>query len=145
MKRLILLILSLLLVSQTAHANIYRQVILLIDNNTPNMITFDGYAVIRGSWTAGFEPQMGSVIAPHSISVIKADSSMIGVGTAGFVRMASADDIMSIDWNVPWDTWNRTQEIRTASSYGDIKFHVVLQNEEPDMPLYHIVISEMEP
>ena len=145
MKRLILLILSLVLVNQMAHASIYRQVILLIENNTLNPITFDGYAVIRGNWTAGFEPQMGSVIAPHTLSMIKADSSMIDVGTEGFIRMVSADDIMSIDWNVPWDTWNRTQEIRTASSYGAIKFHVISQNEEPDMPLYHIVISEMEP
>lgn len=115
----------------------YRTVKLIIKNDTKQALVLEDYAAVMGGWEGKAPSQF--TIQPGRIMITGTASSSIGIGTAGFVRLISAEDILSINWNLPWAGPLRYQ---TQTTKNILHLSTTNEEEDPDNPVLMIRIHD---
>jgi hypothetical protein len=82
--------------------SVYRSVKVVFQNNTNESLTVQGLATLRGQWTDKLAPKQGEEIKEQSAASWMSESTQIGSGTSGFVRLGSVHGYTRITWSLPW-------------------------------------------
>lgn len=81
---------------------VYRSVRVVFQNSTNESLTVQGVATLRGQWTDKLTPRQGDELAEQSAATWMSESTQLGSGTSGFVRLGSVYGFTRVSWSLPW-------------------------------------------
>ena len=85
-----------------AQLQLYRSVKLILQNSTNDNFNVQGFAVASGVWAEKMAPVQGMLVAEQSAADWTSISTVLGVGTAAYIRFGSSFGFFAIRWKLPW-------------------------------------------
>lgn len=84
-------------------ARIFRQVDVVVQNHTQEMLTVEGGINMEGEWNAPGPPKIGAIVAKQSSAKWSTISTEMNVGAAGTLRFGCTKGYIDIRWRLPMD------------------------------------------
>jgi len=81
---------------------VLRSVDVVLQNSTNELLTMEGFTIIRGDWGPPGPPRRGDVIEKQSSAKWLSQSTTDGIGAQGFLRLGSTKGYIEVAWNLPW-------------------------------------------
>lgn len=124
---------------------VFRSAQIIIQNNTNDILSDAGHAVIRGEWVT--PPEDGFSIDPQTTQTFSAQSEQIGIGSEGYIRLASTAGFLQLGWSRPWVgsfTTTPPYEAGKVQQKGHLVVVVEVDQEEPAAPVVVFNINEKD-
>lgn len=98
-------------------ARVHRQVDILLQNQTVELLTLESYLASQGEWGEP-QPVYGSIIPGQGAGRWQSVSYTEGVAAEGFVRLGSTKGYISISWSLPRDATRFRLDVETPEGLG---------------------------
>lgn len=109
-------------------ARVFRQVDIILQNHTKELLTLEGAVAIQGGWGKD-QPLVGSVVAPQGAGRWQSASTTVGVGAEGSLRFGSTKGHIDIGWVLPVDA---SQPEYTVATPCGLEYAQVMRGESAD-------------
>lgn len=122
-------------------ARVLRSVKVVVQNDTSHELFVNGAATLKGSWAARMEPRQGAAIASSACGEFQTESTRLGSGTSGFVRLGSSRGHTTVTWSLPW-TGPFVSEVATPDGLAAAIFVI---DDEPDAVVMRVALNPASP
>ena len=117
---------------------VYRSVKLVLQNSTNELMTVQGAANLMGGWDPKNAPAQGQAVAEQSSAEWVSQSTEVGFGVSGFIRLGSPSGYLMVFWKQPW-SGAFVVDVEYDSSNDASE---VIDDSHPDHVIVLVVVSE---
>jgi hypothetical protein len=92
---------------------IRRQVDLILQNHTVELLTIEGAMAVQGTWNTSGPPKIGGVISKQNAAKWSNISNQDGMTAEAFLRLGSTKGYIGIHWILPRSADEFTLQVET--------------------------------
>ena len=118
-------------------ARIYRQVDIILQNHTVELLTLESALALQGEWIAP-APVIGSVVAAQGAGRWASATEDVYGATEGILRFGSTLGYAELHWSLPHDVLERT--FRASAPEGMVQHHQI-KGPSSDRAVFVVVLS----
>ncbi len=78
-----------------------RQVDLILQNSTQELLTIESFMTVQGEWVPSFTPRLGAIVPKQGSAKWCSVSSVGEYAVAGFMRFGCTKGYIDIEWSLP--------------------------------------------
>lgn len=121
---------------------VLRSVDVVLQNSTPELLTLEGFSLLRGVWGPPGPPRRGDVVEKQSSAKWQNQSVTEGVGVQGYLRLGSTKGYVEISWNLPFFDASRLEH--AVETPPKLQARVHFNRETLDFVVMRVTLSPKE-
>lgn len=118
-------------------ARIHRQVDIILQNHTPELLTLESAVALQGAWIAP-DPVIGSVVAAQGAGRWSSMTGEIYGATEGMLRFGSTLGYAELHWLLPHNTVERRFRVVTP---GGMQGRHEIKGPSADRAVFVVTLS----
>ncbi len=118
---------------------VQRQVDVVLQNHTRELLTIEDGMNVQGSWDAPGPPKIGAIIPKQGSGKWTSISTEEGVAAQGFVRFGCTKGYVEISWRLPREANNFEPHVTTPPA---LDYQIRISGTNDDFRVLLVTLSE---